>query len=123
LQTRRISEGPKQKPPNRRRTRRTRRVLRKEKKRTSTTMHHIQGCEKNALGRSISCGRNSRETKNLEIRFNQQTNKQKVQLQLLHQQNKTTSFQTLKTLHPDKKKKKKKKKSVFGTGEREITGV
>jgi hypothetical protein len=31
----------------------------------------------------------------------------------------------LKALHPDKKKKKKKKKkkSVFGTGEREITGV
>jgi hypothetical protein len=47
LQTRRISEGPKQKPPNRRRRRRRRRrVLKKEKKTTSTTMHHIQGCEK-----------------------------------------------------------------------------
>jgi hypothetical protein len=32
---------------------------------------------KNALGRSISCGRNSRETTKLELRFNQQTNKNK----------------------------------------------
>ncbi len=33
--------------------------------------------KKNALGRSISCGRNSRETTKLELRFNQQTNKNK----------------------------------------------
>jgi hypothetical protein len=85
--------------PKRRRGRRIiRRVLIKEKgkkKKKKTTMHHTQGYEKNALGRSISCGRSSRETTKLELRFNQQTNKQtKVQLQL-HQQNKTTSFQTL----------------------------
>jgi hypothetical protein len=89
-------------------------------------MHHIQGCEKKCTWEEYFLWQ--KLSRNNKIRTQiQPTNKQtKVQLQLLHQQNKTTSFQTLKTLHSDKKtkkKKKKKKKSGFGTGEREITGV
>jgi hypothetical protein len=46
---------------------------RKKKQRCIT----LRDMKKNALGRSISCGRNSRETTKLELRFNQQTNKQR----------------------------------------------
>jgi hypothetical protein len=83
-------------------------------------MHHTQGYEKNCTWEEYFLWQ--KLSRNNKIRTQiQPTNKQrKVQLQLSSSAKQNNKFPDIE-LHP--KKKKKKKKSVFGTGEREITGV